>query len=231
MTVLLVLTYGFWREAEVAGAALLVLVPVMLFTTPWDNYAARHGIWGFPEGRFWRKIGFLPVEEYLFFIIQSVMAMALTLLWVNLAPERASAIWDDVFRQNRMLFCAGLMVVWLVGGLALGSSMRRRAGGKWHYAWHLLYWFVPLILIQWLLAGDVLVPRWDILLGVTLLLGSYLSWADWMAIKRGIWIFDHRQTTGWAFGGKMPWEEAAFFYLTSLLVSQSLLMLLPEVAR
>jgi hypothetical protein len=29
----------------------------------------------------------------------------------------------------------------------------------------------------------------------------------------------------------MPWEEAAFFYLTSLLVAQSYLVLLPEALR
>ena len=43
-----------------------VLLLVMLFTAPWDNAASRQGIWRFPAGRYWKKIGHLPVEEYCF---------------------------------------------------------------------------------------------------------------------------------------------------------------------
>ena len=37
--------------------------------------------------------------------------------------------------------------------------------------------------------------------------------------------------TGVKLGGILPWEEIAFFFLTSLLVAQSYLLLLPEDLR
>ena len=40
-----------------------------------------------------------------------------------------------------------------------------------------------------------------------------------------------RKVTGLRLAKVLPWEEAAFFFLTSLLVAQSYLLLLPENAR
>jgi len=215
----------------VLGTALLVLVPVMIFTTPWDNYAAKCGIWGFSNGQFWKKIGYLPFEEYLFFIIQSLQAMALTVLVLRFGDYQSLDFLSDEMRMSRLIIGGVGFVIFLILGFLFSGKWRHRSGGKWHYTWHLFFWFIPVVLLQWWIAPDVLVPRWPVLLLVTFLLGTYLSWADWMAIQRNIWFFDHRQTTGWNIGGKMPWEEAAFFYLTSLLVCQSFLILLPELLR
>lgn len=220
-----------WAVPCVTGTALLVLVPVMIFTTPWDNYAAKCGIWGFSEGQFFRKIGYLPVEEYLFFVIQSAQAMALTLIVLDFGDFRSlGGVTEET--RSWLLISGGIgFLICMVAGVFISAQWKTRSGGKWHYTWHLFFWFLPVVILQWWIAPDVLLPRWPVLLSVTVLLGTYLSWADWMAIKRNIWFFDHKQTTGLNLGGKMPWEEAAFFYLTSLLVCQSFLILLPEVYR
>lgn len=231
LLLLAALSFGAWTHPVVVGCGLLVLVPVMIFTTPWDNYAAKHGIWGFSEGQFWRKVGHLPVEEYLFFVIQSLQAMLLTLVLLRLGDFQSDVAMSDDDRLVRLMTAGGGFLVFVVAGLFLAGRFRRWAGGRFHYTGHLLYWFLPLIGLQWWIAPEVLAPRWPVLLGVTVLLGGYLSWADWMAIRRNIWFFDHRQTTGVTIGGKMPWEEAAFFFLTSLLVAQSFLLLLPEAMR
>lgn len=74
----------------------LVCTIVFAFTTPWDNYAVFLGIWGFgegvslgypfagqalspenPGGLTW--LGFIPFEEYSFFIIEATLACLLTL--------------------------------------------------------------------------------------------------------------------------------------------------------
>src|ERR1700722_10288316 len=60
------------EEGEALG---LVLLAVMVFTTPWDNLAAKWGIWGFPRQKYSLRIGYLPVEEYAFFLLQSVNVM------------------------------------------------------------------------------------------------------------------------------------------------------------
>ncbi len=63
-----------WR-----GVLLLLLV-VYLTTAPWDNAAVKHGLWNFPEGKTWGiRLGYLPLEEYLFFGLQTL----LTGLWAG----------------------------------------------------------------------------------------------------------------------------------------------------
>ena len=78
---------GHWLS--LAGTCAIAFI----FTTPWDNYAAYLGIWGFGEGvSLWYPfrdladstpfLGHIPVEEYSYFIIQSVMVILLTMLFL-----------------------------------------------------------------------------------------------------------------------------------------------------
>lgn len=224
---------GIWAGGDLVSAGslpmvLLVLFIVMVFTAPWDNWAAYCGIWGFPRGQYWKRIGWLPVEEYLFFIVQSVQAMLLTLVALRLlgpysSPEHPWSL------STQGAVCGGILGVMAVVGMRWGRRFGRRSRG--HYAWHLFYWFIPVVILQWVIGWPVLVERWPVLVAVTLVLGTYLSLADLVAIRHGVWHFDEQQTTGHKIGPQMPWEEAAFFYLTSALVSQSYLILLPEHLR
>jgi lycopene beta-cyclase len=52
---------------------------VVLFTTPWDAYAVATGIWDFGEGTVLFRILRLPIEEYAFFILQTVTVGLLTI--------------------------------------------------------------------------------------------------------------------------------------------------------
>lgn len=223
------LVLGGWRLWCAEGLWVMggILLIVMVFTSPWDNWAARCGIWGFKEGRYWRKVGYLPVEEYAFFVIQSLQAMGLA-AWLCgvLGPFETGP--HPLSWREQGLWLGGGAVLWGVAGW-FGRRVGPRSRG--HYAWHLFYWFLPLIGAQWVIGWPVLVERWPVLAVVTLGLGTYLSVADWLAIRSEIWFFDERQTTGHRIAGVMPWEEAAFFYLTSLLVAQSWLILVPEGLR
>jgi lycopene beta-cyclase len=219
----------FWT-APVLWAAGLVLLAVMIFTTPWDNYAVAQGIWGFPRQRFSGKIGYLPVEEYLFFIIESLQVMWFAYWLMQVFPDTPSFVATPLFEDKEKWIQLGLVaVLWLRVGWWGRKKVDARS--RFHYAWHLLFWFVPLLMFQWVIAWEVLWPRVGVLATATLAIGSYLSVADYIAIDKGIWHFDQRQITGFKLGGKMPWEEAAFFYLTALLVAQSFIMLLPELSR
>ena len=71
-------------------AAGWVLLAVFVFTVPWDNVAAARGLWGFPRERYTLRIGYLPVEEYAFFAIQSLMAMGLTRVVCDRMPDLTS---------------------------------------------------------------------------------------------------------------------------------------------
>ncbi|MFL5352866.1 lycopene cyclase domain-containing protein [Archangium sp.] len=52
----------------------LLLGVVYAATSPWDNLAVKWGLWGFDPERIWGiKLGYLPLEEYLFFGLQTLL--------------------------------------------------------------------------------------------------------------------------------------------------------------
>jgi lycopene cyclase domain-containing protein len=64
----------------------LLLVVVYVATSPWDNLAVKWGLWGFAPERIWGiKLGYLPLEEYLFFGLQTLLVG----LWARARLARA----------------------------------------------------------------------------------------------------------------------------------------------
>lgn len=91
-------------------------------------------------------------------------------------------------------------------------------------------WATPVIALQWLIAWRIFVPNWKAVVFPTLLGGTYYSLADMVAVRSGIWFFDENQILGIRIAN-LPMEESLFFFVTSLIVSQSFVMLLPDRFR
>ncbi len=65
-----------WWRAAVA----LTVVIALLYTTPWDNYLVASRVWYYDPARVWNVIlGHVPLEEYLFFILQPILCGLITL--------------------------------------------------------------------------------------------------------------------------------------------------------
>lgn len=46
----------------------------LIYTTPWDNYLVASGVWFYDPARVWNIIlGWVPLEEYIFFILQTIL--------------------------------------------------------------------------------------------------------------------------------------------------------------
>ena len=71
----------------IAGVCLLALV----YTTPWDNLLILSGVWTYPPARVLNVMfGVAPLEEYSFFVLQTILTSLLALvLWKRLAPADA----------------------------------------------------------------------------------------------------------------------------------------------
>ncbi|MEO0454908.1 MAG: lycopene cyclase domain-containing protein, partial [Verrucomicrobiota bacterium] len=161
----------FLLASQVIIAILIVLAIVMVFTTPWDNYAAFKGIWGFSEGQYTKKIGYLPIEEYLFFITQSLQAMMLTMIISSWLPEiETIATSFTLFSPGSLAIGLGISAIFILIGWKVGLPLAPFS--KWQYTWHLFFWFGLVWSLQLWVGWSILLPRWPILLGVTLLLES-----------------------------------------------------------
>ncbi len=97
------------------------------------------------------------------------------------------------------------------------------------YGLHLL-WIIGVILLQWGIAGGLLLRNRRAIILPTLLIGTYYSLSDLVAIRAGIWHFDEKMISGLTLG-PVPVEEVIFFFATALLVAQSIVMFLPERYR
>ena len=88
-----------------------------------------------------------------------------------------------------------------------------------------LIWALPVIAVQWIIGHRTLRAHFRLVLTAVLLPTIYLSTADALAIRVGIWALNPELTLGVWIGGP-PLEEAVFFLLTNTMVVQGLLLAL-----
>ncbi len=100
----------------------------------------------------------------------------------------------------------------------------------WNYFNHLVFWVMPIILLQWVIGWKIFLANWKAILFPTILGGTYWSLADTVAVRQGIWHFDADQILGFHIAN-LPLEEVLFFWLVSWLVAQSFVLLLPNRDR
>lgn len=98
------------------------------------------------------------------------------------------------------------------------------------YLSHLLFWFLPIIALQWAIGWKIFLANRRAIFVPTLIAGTYYSLSDVVAIREGIWFFGENQILG-VHIGPVPIEEILFFFLTALLVAQSFVLFLPARLR
>ncbi|AUV83686.1 lycopene cyclase domain-containing protein [Salinigranum rubrum] len=190
------------------GITLLALV----YTTPWDNFLIDQGVWWYGEGTVVAYIGSAPLEEYLFFVLQPVLS-GLFLYTMGFSPAFEPS---DTRLPPRLAGGVGFLALSALGGVLLTTT-------SGYYLGAILVWACPLLALQWAVGGGYLVRRrheWPVAVAVPTL---YLWFADRVAIGLGVWTISDTQTLGIDILG-LPFEEAAFFLVTNLLVVQGLVL-------
>lgn len=193
-------------------------VVAMLYTTPWDNHLIAQRTWTYsPALVSGLRLDHLPLEEFLFFSLQSLV-LAMWLLWL---AKRAPVLSVPPARHKRLrLAVAGVVAACWAGGLALLL-------GGWQHATYLgweLAWALPPLIVQLAVGADLLWRRRHLFLMAVVPAVLYLSVTDALAITRGIWTISPAQSLGMLLGGVLPIEEVIFFLLTSLLVITGMLL-------
>lgn len=63
-----------WRQAWWVRALIFTIIVALAYTTPWDNYLVATRVWAYDPARVWNIIlGWVPLEEYLFFVFQTIL--------------------------------------------------------------------------------------------------------------------------------------------------------------
>ena len=205
------------RPGRDPGWALPLLAAVaFLYTTPWDNYLVYREVWTYGADRVLGTIGYVPIEEYVFFLLQPV----LTGLWYFVVrsfgqkPDEAPA-------------GAGRALVATYAALAVVGVVCLILSGHLLYLGLVLGWASPVLAGMAVLAGEKLIRWRRVLVAAVAPPTLYLWIADRYAIGAGIWDITDATRTGIDLFG-LPVEEAVFFLVTNLLVVQGLLLFLNE---
>ena len=203
-------------------------VVALVYTTPWDNYLVKNAVWTYGVDRVSMVIGYVPIEEYAFFVLQPFAAGFLLLALRNwIAGQRASSARTggtpdrDTFQRNWTVRLAGTALLLL----AIGATLSVR-DESWTYLRLIVGWSFPPIAIQWIYGGDYIVRRMRLWIPGVVIPTLYFGIADRIAIGLGIWDISAATSTGTMVGG-LPIEELLFFFVTNVLVVQGLMLLTP----
>jgi lycopene cyclase domain-containing protein len=216
---------GFRNGRTVWIAIGIHIILAIVYTTPWDNYLVATGVWYYnPELVTGIVIGYVPIEEYTFFIVETILAG----FWWWFLARRLSPPPTD-FKPNRRLIqisAGALVFVWLIF-----TYLFFFGNEKWTYLSITLFWALPAILPQLLFGADILWHYRRLVFWAIFIPGIYLSLMDILALNDTIWSISKEQTTGILFFGILPLEEVVFFFITNVLLMFGMTLLLANVSE
>ncbi len=193
------------------------------YTTPWDNYLVYRGVWTYPESAVLGTIGFVPIEEYAFFVIQTLIAgLFYLILRSHGRPESPLAPMPAWWRPALLSFFSSLTV--------LGIALLLLSSDHALYMGLILAWAPPVLLgMSYIGAEKVWAERVRVFWSITAVT-VYLWIIDRAAIGIGIWdIADPYRLHVDPLG--LPLEEAVFFVVTTTLCIFGLALFLPKALR
>lgn len=172
-----------------AWAVLLGHIAVaLIYTTPWDNYLVATGVWWYnPNLVTGVTLGWVPIEEYTFFVLQPILGS----LWLFYLARRLPV------DPHPLPFARPLSWGLLLGLGLLWSSMAAILIGGWKpgtYLALILVWALPPVMLQIGFGVDILWRYRRLILFTLLSVTLYLSLADTLAIGSGTWTIDPAQS-------------------------------------
>jgi lycopene cyclase domain-containing protein len=216
---------GFRNGRAVWIAIGIHVLLAVTYTTPWDNYLVATGVWYYnPELVTGLLIGYVPIEEYTFFVVETILAG----LWWWFLVRRLTPPSAE-FKPNKHLVYVStclLVLLWL-----FFTYLFFFGAEKWTYLSIILFWALPAILPQLLFGADILWHYRKLVFWAILIPGTYLSLMDIVALSETTWSISPSQTTGILFFGILPLEEVVFFFITNVLITFGMTLLLANVSK
>jgi lycopene cyclase domain-containing protein len=216
---------GFKNGRAVWTAIGIHVLLAVVYTTPWDNYLVATGVWYYnPKLVTGIVFGYVPIEEYTFFVVETILSG----LWWWFLVRRLSPPASE-FKPNKKLIAISsgiLILIWIVFTSLFFSDNRPIT-----YLSITLFWALPAILPQLLFGADILWHYRKLVTWAILIPGTYLSLMDIVALKDTTWSISPAQTTGILFFGILPLEEVVFFFITNVLIVFGMTLLLANVSE
>jgi lycopene cyclase domain-containing protein len=216
---------GFRNGRAVWIAIAVHILLAVVYTTPWDNYLVATGVWFYnPDLVTGRLIGYVPIEEYTFFVLESILSG----LWWWFLARRLSPP-QKMFKPNKTLVYLSTCV--LVSLWLIFTYLFLFGDPKWTYLSITIFWALPAILPQLLFGADILWHFRKLVFWGISIPTMYLSLIDILALTDTTWSISKAQTTGILFFGILPLEELIFFFITNVLIINGMTLLLANLSQ
>lgn len=213
-----------WPASWAIGLHVLI---ALIYTTPWDNYLVATNVWWYdPALVTGVTLGWVPIEEYVFFILQPILGG----LWLHFLMRNADIRMRNTDYglpakgyQLRIGSVVSTGLIWLGTAVILITSWKPGT-----YLALELIWALPPIALQLSFGADILWQHRRLVFLAIVPLTLYLSFADALAINWGTWTIDPAQSLNIYLGGVLPVEEFIFFLLTNTLITFGIVLVMAE---
>lgn len=201
-------------------AIVLHMLIALVYTTPWDNYLVATGVWWYDPALVTGIVfGWVPIEEYTFFLLQPILIG----LWLVLLTQLMDFKPEPLRPSWRLWTTIVAGILWL-GSVAILLTGKQSAT----YMALLLGWALPPFMLQLAFGADIL-WRYRRLVFLSIIpVTLYLITADALAISFGTWTIDPAQSFNIFIAGTLPIEEFAFFLMTNILLTSGMVLLWAE---
>ncbi|KAI7855263.1 phytoene synthase [Circinella umbellata] len=194
-----------------------IFLCAMAFSTAsiWDNYIVYHRAWWYCPSCVTAVIGYVPLEEYMFFIIMSLMTVAFTNMIMRWHLP-STFIKPDTSMLQSML----VRYLPIVGFLSIGVHAWNLAvpDTNLFYGSCILWYTCPVLALLWFGGGEYICRRYKAVLTSIIVPTIYLCWVDKVAIAAGTWHISLRTSTGVMVAPSLPLEEFMFFLLINVVL-------------
>ncbi|MGQ9887697.1 MAG: lycopene cyclase domain-containing protein [Aggregatilineales bacterium] len=202
------------------------MVIAFVYTTPWDNYLVATRVWWYdPDLVTGITLGYVPVEEYTFFLLQPILTGLLLFALARYLPRQQNPkpMPNNLVRYTALIPTAAL---WLVSVAMLVNPWPHDT-----YLGLILVWALIPFMGQLVFGADIL-WRERLLVFPTIAISTlYLAFADSLAIVSGTWTIDPDQSLPILLGGVLPVEEFLFFLMTNVLIACGATLMASQESR
>lgn len=193
---------------------LTLCIFAVIYTTPWDNYIIYHKAWWYRKGAVIGTIGYVPIEEYMFFIIQTI----LTSLWTICCSRWT--LHSLYLRSSKSLKFQLMKYVGIVlmASAILWGWLNAIPATKSFYLCSIVWWSLLIVVLLWYIASTHIVHRYQQILFSAVFPSLYLCYVDVIALRARVWHINEKTSLEVFVVDELPIEEVIFFFVTNFIV-------------
>lgn len=212
-----IILYFFTRPLITSFDRIKILTLCILavtYTTPWDNYIIYHKAWWYRNDAVIGTIGFVPIEEYIFFIIQTIF----TSLWtISCSRWTLNSLYLRNSKSLTFQLIKYVGITLMIVAILIGWFNAIPAT-KSFYSCSIIWWSLLIVAVLWCIYSTYIVQRYQQILFSVVCPSVYLCYVDLIALRANVWHINERTSLEIFVVPELPIEEVIFFFITNFMV-------------